>query len=196
MPAMSDSEVEAGVGVEGEEEGIALPTFTMREDGSLTNTTAEKLALVLAEADDLDLSFPQASREQWEAAGGKDSSGSRKYKLRILRYPVFRRRLEDLVSERDEILKDTVWGKATWMVEQGWRWAFCEGDLVSALKFAEMRVKIAEKSGKSPKTAENEGETADNGAKNPVGAPATEPMVDAPVGGARAKLAAMAEKAA
>lgn len=128
------------------EGGSYEPTCKVGMYGALTNKRAERLALILADAGTTEARRPIATQDQWVAAGGKPTDPSRRFKNKVLRLRIFRERLGDLMNERHTLEQDPVWGRATWMIDQGWRWAFCEGNISAALDFARMRLRVAEKS--------------------------------------------------
>jgi hypothetical protein len=152
-------------------------TFTQREDGSLTNANMERYCLVLAEG--------LEPVEAWKAIGKKNQGGSVDYRKRVEAYAPFVARLASLTAEREELMKDDLFGEMKWMANQLWREARAKGDTAGATKAAELRWKILEKESAMRTVA------PDQPAGRP-GKPAVEnPQTQHDLSGLKARLASM-----
>lgn len=109
---------------------------TMTEDGSLKNRRHEGMALLMAEG--------LSKQDAWTLIDGDNSkTGSRKMRERILAHPVFKMRLETLMTEKEDLEKDPVFGQTLWMAQQLWRQAVAIGDVQLMERAAKLRFEVS-----------------------------------------------------
>lgn len=119
-----------------DEDGRRAFKIVLRDDGSISNARAERLALMMADE------VPRA--QAWRVLGGKDKGGSAQYLRKLTTDPVFILRLEALMEERKDLIeKDPIFGESAYNARQLWRMARAEGDNALASKAADMLLKIS-----------------------------------------------------
>lgn len=113
------------------------PKFRLLEDGSISTKRIERY--VLFQVDEV----PAA--KAWQLAGYRNEGGSLVYRRKVEAMPEYRERLETLLAEKAELMKDEVWGEAKQMANQLWREARATNDPKMMVEAAKMRLNIAEK---------------------------------------------------
>lgn len=106
----------------------------MLEDGSLSNRRAEQCALLMADG----LTQPQA----WRLLGGTNSEGSLKYRKKVFGHPVYKLRIENLMTEKAELDQDQHFGDVRWMANQLWRQAVATNDTNLMKEAAKLRLEV------------------------------------------------------
>lgn len=108
----------------------------MDEDGSIKNRRIEGLALLMADG--------LTQQQAWTLTDGENSeSGSRKYRNRITAHPVFKLRLENLMSERDKLYDDPLFGESLWMANQMYRHAVAIADMSMLERAVKIRFEVS-----------------------------------------------------
>lgn len=111
--------------------------FHELSDGALSNPKAERLALLLADEVPINVA--------WRLLDGRNEGGSLQYRKKMEAHPAFQKRLMSLKAQREEDLKDDLFGSMKWMAAQLWREARAKGDGTMLLKAADLQWKITEK---------------------------------------------------
>lgn len=139
---------------DGEESGGSpeIAKLGVLADGALTPMTAELLAL--AHADGF------SGMAAWRVCG-KDP-GTKSYRGRIVRSPLFGRRVEELVAEREKLEQGGIAGEALWAVKQNWRLARAGGVVMEIHRATVLLVEVTREQlgGAPPAVQEEGGETA------------------------------------
>jgi hypothetical protein len=118
------------------------PRIHADANGALKNPRHERMAMMMAEGfNDL---------ETWKACSESLTKEARKYGRRIFANETFKERVVTLMTEKEEIERDPVWGRAKWAVNQLWRQAMADQDTATMKEAAKMQLTIAEKSAPEP----------------------------------------------
>ena len=147
----------------------------LNDEGCFHHDKAEYMLLMMA--DDV------APKHAWVAVGGKNTGYSFYDREAIVRNPLFRRRLEELLTEKADAEAEGPVGRVRWMASQVWRTARVKNDLPAMLKATDIMAKMADRDGSAPAAPASE---------KPKGGPGR-PAVDARTGARRSPAALRAE---
>ncbi|MBU0801364.1 MAG: hypothetical protein KKA05_10255, partial [Alphaproteobacteria bacterium] len=109
--------------------------MVLNDAGEISNVRLERFALFL-----LDGAAPVRG---WEFTGGTNSGGSMQYRKSAENDPLFVARVEALRAEREELMRDPVFGLAEMAAVTQWRDARCRDDAKGAEKAMEALMKLA-----------------------------------------------------
>lgn len=156
-------------------EAHIAPKVRAKDDGALTNTDYERVAIRVGAGMDF--------HEAWTAIGKKHDGGNqRKYRNLLLRQPEFKKRVAMIQQEKTEAdageLAGDPFAEAKHMVNMLYRETMAIGDVARMSKAVEMRLDIARQEaarrGSAPAPAPSAAEPADDAEPRPVGKPVTE----------------------
>ena len=153
------------------------------EDGSLSNARIEQYALLRAE----DVVTPAAAWTMIMAAGDRKRAPSGTYQAKVHQSPAFKGRLEELVSEREQLQAQGPWGQLEWQTRQNYRRACAMNDVRAMTAATEMLFKIVSRNEKPVKPEKPEAEEGES--ERGRGAPPVEMPVQNHVSHLRERLA-------
>jgi hypothetical protein len=107
----------------------------LQEDGSLSNARAELYVLLRAE----EVVSPTAA---WAVSGGTKRSPNTQYIRSIHSSPLFKDRLEALMTEKAKLLDEGVRGAIIWQARQIYRRACAKDDVAMMVKATEMLIRM------------------------------------------------------
>lgn len=119
--------------------------LTRGAEGELSNPKVEQYALLRAE----EVVTPSAA---WTIcmASEKGNLPSGSYQANIHKSPAFKARLDQLMSEKQRLEEDGVWGRLEWQARQLYRKAAAMNDLRGMQQATDTLLKIAQRNEKPP----------------------------------------------
>lgn len=136
------------------------------DDGTIIEPRIGELyAMAIAEGED--------STSAWKASGGSSTAYHAAMRSALDTHAGFKARVDALAAERAEVTKDAIYGKAIWMIEQGFRESRAKRDRGEMMEYAKLRLQAAQGVAKLQEQLARAAEATGGGPRpaNPVGKP-------------------------
>lgn len=114
-------------------------TIALDESGAIAHEKGELFAINVAAG--------QTVQKAWLGSGDKTENSGQSLLLRkhFEQNALWQARVAELKAERDHLAEDPIWGMATWMVHEVFRFGRAQADLGAMREAAKMRLQIAMK---------------------------------------------------